>query len=125
MVRSLLIISTLALDALQIEKIVYPTLNQTIDTIYNVGTNHSYVIYTKTNISSNIIQQLPILLYRPPHYIIISHAPLKNNNILHNLVYKKDTNVWYNYQEQQVKLWSVINKIWYESCDYVYRHFKN
>uniref|UniRef100_A0A6C0B8X3 Uncharacterized protein n=1 Tax=viral metagenome TaxID=1070528 RepID=A0A6C0B8X3_9ZZZZ len=123
-IRSLFILSTLMLDTIQLEKIVQPILNQTTDKIYNVGTNHSYVIHTKNNITYDIQQQLPILLYRPPHYIIITHAPV-NNNIIHELVYKKDTIEWYNYKEQQVKLWSRINKMWYESCHYVYRHLKN
>jgi len=119
MVRSLLVLSTLSMDIFQIEKIVKPILNQTIDKMYS-ETNHSYIIYTKNNISSNILHQLPILLYRQPHYIIITHAPIQPT-ILNAWIYKKDTIVWYNYKEQQVKLWSIINKVWYESCDYPFQ----
>lgn len=116
MVRSLLLLSTLSLDVFQIQKIIHPVLNQTIDKIYS-ETNHSYIVQTKTNIT----HELPILLYRPPHYIILT--PIQFSSI-HEWIYTKDTIVWYNHKEQQVKLWSRINKVWYESSDYPYRKVK-
>jgi len=115
--HSLLILSTLSITVFQIEKIVYPIVNETIDKIYS-ETNHSYIIYTKNNIALHTIRQLPILLYNKPHYIIITHAPLQIPTIYNEWVYKKDNIVWYNYKEQKVKLWSKINKVWYETCDY-------
>jgi len=118
-IHLLLILSTLSMNMFQIEKIITPIVNQTIDKIYS-GTNHSYIIQTKDNISFRVLNQLPILLYRQPHYIIITHAPI-HPDILNAWVYKKDTIVWYNYNDQKVKLWSIINKVWYESCDYPYR----
>jgi hypothetical protein len=108
--RLLLILSTLSLDIFQIRTIIHPYLNQTKYTIYDEGTNHSYIVYTETNITTEIQHQLPILLYNQPHYVIITHAP-----IFHKLKYKKEPN----------KLWSRINKLWLDSCHYVYRHFKN
>jgi hypothetical protein len=105
MVRSLLVLSTLALHSLEIKQIVSTFVNQTIDKIY--ANNHSFLIYTETNISSTMLHQLPILLYRPPHYIIVTHSPLFD--VSHKFVYKKDTDVWYNYKEQRVKLWTNIN----------------
>jgi hypothetical protein len=115
--RSLLLLSTLSIDVFQLEKIVYPIINETIDKIYS-ETNNSYIIYTKNNITLHTIHQLPILLYNQPNYIIITHSPVQIPNIHNEWVYKKDTVVWYNYKEQKVKLWSRINKFWYESCDY-------
>ena len=117
--HSLLLLSTLSLDIFQIEKIVHPYINETINNVYS-ETNHSYTIYTNTNISNETIHQLPILLYKKPHYIIITYAPAMYD-INHEWLYKKDTIIWYNHQEHQVTLWSRINKMWYESCDYSYR----
>jgi hypothetical protein len=111
------------MDVFQIEKIVKPIVNQTIDKIYS-ETNHSYIIDTKHNISFKIVNQLPILLYRQPHYIIITHAPIQFTNIANEWIYKKNDIIWYNYKEQKVKLWSMINHVWYESCDYPYRFKK-
>jgi hypothetical protein len=119
MVRSLLILSSLALHSLELKQIISPFVNQTIDKIY-IGTSHSFVMYTETNISSDTLRQLPILLYRPPHYIILTRSPTYFN-VSHEFIYKKDTVVWYNYKEHRVKLWSIINHVWYESCDYPYR----
>jgi hypothetical protein len=116
--RSMLLLSTLSLDVFQVKHIIYPYLNQSIDTIYDGGTNHSYIIYTKSNITN--VVHMPILLYRPPHYIIITHPPIQFTPS-HEWNYKKDMIVWYNHKEQIVKLWSKINKIWYKSCDYPYR----
>ena len=122
MVRSLLVLSTLALDSLQVKQIVYPILNQTIDKLYE-GTNHSYIIYTETDIISDTLHQVPILLYRPPHYIILTHSPI-SFDINHEWQYNKDTIIWYNHKEQYVKLWSIINHAWYDSYDYPYRKTK-
>jgi len=119
MVRSLLLLSTLSLDIFQIQKIIHPVLNQSIFKIVS-ETNHSYMVQTKNNITKNTMHKLPILLYRAPHYIILTHAPIQFSSI-HEWVYNKDAIVWYNHKEQQVKLWSRINKLWYESCDYPYR----
>ena len=124
MVRSLLLLSTLALDSLDVKKIVYPFLNQTIDTIYDLGTNHSYIIHTETNITQDTFQQLPILLYKQPHYITLTYAP-QLHDINHEWVYKKDNIIWYNHKEKKVKLWSIINHVWYKSCDYPYRPTKH
>ena len=117
--RSLLILSTLSIDVFQMGKIINPVLNQSIDKIYS-ETNHSYIIHTNKNISLNVVHQLPILFYRQPHYIIITHAPIQFPS-MNTWVYKKDTIVWYNYKEQKVKLWSIINKVWYDSCDHPYK----
>ena len=117
--HSLLLLSTLSLDIFQLEKIVHPFINETIDKIYS-ETNHSYTIYSKTNISSETAHQLPILLYKQPHYIIITHPPIYTD-VYHEWIYKKNTIVWYNHKDQQVKLWSRINNLFYESCDYPYR----
>jgi hypothetical protein len=123
MVRSLLVLSSLALHSLELKKIIYPFVNQTIDKIYE-GTNHSFIIHTETNISADTLQQLPILLYRPPHYIILTHSPIQFH-VSYEFVYKKDNIIWYNYKEQRVKLWSSVNHAWYESCDYPYRSTNN
>jgi len=117
--RPLLLLSTLSLDVFQIDKIIHPIVNQTIDKIYDTGSNHSYIIYT--NITSDTIHQLPILLYRRPHYIIITHSPIQVHDVNHEWQYKKDIILWYNHKEQQVKIWSIINHAWYESYDYPYR----
>jgi len=120
--RSLLVLSTLALHSFDLKQIIYPFLNQTIDKIYE-GTNHSYIIHTETNITSDTLHQLPILLYHPPHYIIITHSPI-SFPINHEWQYKKNTVIWYNHKEQQVKIWSIVNHACYESCDYPYRKTK-
>jgi hypothetical protein len=120
--RSLLVLSTLALHSFDLKQIIYPFLNQPIDKIYE-GTNHSYIIHTETNITKDTLHQLPIVLYRKPHYIILTHAP-QLYSVNHELQYKQDTIIWYNHKEQQVKLWSIINHASYESCDYPYRKTK-
>ena len=120
MVRSLLILSTLALDRFEVNQIVYPFLNQTINKLYDVGTNHSYIIHTEHNISL----ELPLLLYRRPYYIILTHAP-QLYSVNHEWQYKKDTVIWYNHKEEKVKLWSILNHVWYESCEYPYRKTKS
>lgn len=113
-IRSVLILSTLAIDVFQLKNIVEPILKQPIDKIYDSGTKYSYIIYTKTNIYSTTINHLPILFYKEPHYIIISHSPLQIPTIFHESI-KKDKVVWYNFKEQLIQLWKSIDEIWYDS----------
>jgi hypothetical protein len=82
---------------------------------FNTRSYPPYSYFISTNCNSSLL-----------NYTKIDHALLFPISILsplmqNELVYTKDTILWYKHNEKQINIWNIPSQSWYTSDDYPYR----